>query len=124
MCADPRQFARPLQWSVLAALCGPQTATQCLASVRTESFGHGAHPRPGARCLDPVGRKRCVDSRPSVVASRLASPPMARLIQENIKQPLAEELLFGKLTHGGHVVLSIVDGKIAFENHDYREGVV
>ncbi|MBX9815417.1 MAG: ATP-dependent Clp protease ATP-binding subunit ClpA, partial [Sphingomonas sp.] len=29
--------------------------------------------------------------------------PMSRLIQEKIKQPLAEELLFGKLVHGGEV---------------------
>src|SRR3546814_7867546 len=29
--------------------------------------------------------------------------PMGRLIQEKIKQPLAEELLFGKLVHGGEV---------------------
>src|SRR3546814_2515030 len=27
--------------------------------------------------------------------------PMGRLLQEKIKQPLAEELLFGKLVHGG-----------------------
>ena len=29
-----------------------------------------------------------------------------RLIQEKIKKPLAEELLFGKLVHGGHVIVS------------------
>ena len=29
--------------------------------------------------------------------------PMGRLVQEKIKQPLAEELLFGKLVHGGEV---------------------
>jgi ATP-dependent Clp protease ATP-binding subunit ClpA len=33
--------------------------------------------------------------------------PMARLIQEKIKQPLAEELLFGKLRHGGEVHVSV-----------------
>ncbi|MDE2435819.1 MAG: ATP-dependent Clp protease ATP-binding subunit ClpA [Sphingomonadales bacterium] len=33
--------------------------------------------------------------------------PMARLIQEKVKQPLAEELLFGKLRHGGEVHVSI-----------------
>ena len=33
--------------------------------------------------------------------------PMGRLIQEKIKQPLAEELLFGKLVHGGEVQGSI-----------------
>jgi ATP-dependent Clp protease ATP-binding subunit ClpA len=41
--------------------------------------------------------------------------PMARLIQEKIKQPLAEELLFGKLADGGEVQVGIRDGKPAFE---------
>ena len=41
--------------------------------------------------------------------------PMARLIQEKIKQPLAEELLFGKLSDGGEVQVSIKDNKPAFE---------
>jgi ATP-dependent Clp protease ATP-binding subunit ClpA len=35
--------------------------------------------------------------------------PMGRLIQEKIKQPLAEELLFGKLVHGGEVVVGLKD---------------
>jgi ATP-dependent Clp protease ATP-binding subunit ClpA len=42
--------------------------------------------------------------------------PMARLIQEKVKQPLAEELLFGKLAHGGEVQVSLKaddDGKQA-----------
>ena len=33
--------------------------------------------------------------------------PMARLIQEKVKQPLAEELLFGELAHGGEVHVSV-----------------
>lgn len=33
--------------------------------------------------------------------------PMARLIQQKIKEPLAEELLFGKLQHGGQVVVDV-----------------
>jgi len=41
--------------------------------------------------------------------------PMGRLIQERIKQPLAEELLFGKLVNGGEVSVHIKDGKPAFE---------
>ena len=41
--------------------------------------------------------------------------PMGRLIQEKIKQPLAEELLFGKLADGGEVAVSVKDGKPAFE---------
>ncbi|MFN3451925.1 MAG: ATP-dependent Clp protease ATP-binding subunit ClpA [Sphingorhabdus sp.] len=41
--------------------------------------------------------------------------PMGRLIQEKIKQPLAEELLFGKLVHGGEVAVHIKDGAPNFE---------
>jgi ATP-dependent Clp protease ATP-binding subunit ClpA len=36
--------------------------------------------------------------------------PMARLIQEKVKQPLAEELLFGKLAHGGEVHVKVKEG--------------
>lgn len=53
----------------------------------------------------------------------MGARPMARLIQENVKKPLADELLFGKLTHGGHVILKVKDGKLHFDSHDYREGV-
>jgi ATP-dependent Clp protease ATP-binding subunit ClpA len=41
--------------------------------------------------------------------------PLARVIQENIKKPLAEELLFGKLVKGGAVKVNLVDGKLAFD---------
>ncbi|MBW3560429.1 MAG: ATP-dependent Clp protease ATP-binding subunit ClpA [Proteobacteria bacterium] len=41
--------------------------------------------------------------------------PLARVIQENIKKPLADEILFGKLIKGGHVRVKLEDGKIAFD---------
>lgn len=43
--------------------------------------------------------------------------PMARLIQDKVKQPLAEELLFGKLAHGGEVHVKVKEGgeELAFE---------
>jgi ATP-dependent Clp protease ATP-binding subunit ClpA len=41
--------------------------------------------------------------------------PMARLVQEKIKQPLAEELLFGKLVDGGEVKVRIKDNQPNFE---------
>ncbi len=53
----------------------------------------------------------------------MGARPMARLIQENVKKPLADELLFGKLIHGGHVILKVKDGKLHFDSHDHREGV-
>jgi ATP-dependent Clp protease ATP-binding subunit ClpA len=41
--------------------------------------------------------------------------PLARVIQENIKKPLAEELLFGKLMNGGSVKVKLEDGALGFE---------
>ncbi len=41
--------------------------------------------------------------------------PLARVIQEHIKKPLAEELLFGSLVHGGAVKVTLKDGKLAFD---------
>jgi ATP-dependent Clp protease ATP-binding subunit ClpA len=41
--------------------------------------------------------------------------PLARVIQEHIKKPLADEILFGKLVRGGHVKVMLKDGKLAFE---------
>ncbi|WGM48632.1 ATP-dependent Clp protease ATP-binding subunit ClpA [Brevundimonas sp. NIBR10] len=41
--------------------------------------------------------------------------PLGRVIQENIKKPLADDILFGRLTRGGHVKVALVDGKIAFD---------
>jgi ATP-dependent Clp protease ATP-binding subunit ClpA len=38
---------------------------------------------------------------------KMGARPMARVIQEYIKRPLAEELLFGKLVNGGHVEVSL-----------------
>ena len=41
--------------------------------------------------------------------------PLSRVIQEHIKKPLAEELLFGKLVKGGSVKVTLKDGKLEFE---------
>ena len=43
---------------------------------------------------------------------KMGARPMARVIQEHIKRPLAEELLFGKLAEGGHVRVEVAhDGQ-------------
>ncbi|EWY39332.1 ATP-dependent Clp protease ATP-binding protein [Skermanella stibiiresistens SB22] len=44
--------------------------------------------------------------------------PLGRVIQENIKKPLAEELLFGKLAKGGTVKVSVADDKLIFTYPD------
>ncbi len=48
---------------------------------------------------------------------KMGARPMARIIQEHVKRPLAEELLFGKLVDGGHVEVTVSeDGDaLAFE---------
>jgi len=55
----------------------------------------------------------------------MGARPMARVIQENVKKPLADEVLFGKLKDGGHVRVIIREEEgqpvLAF---DYPEGPV
>ncbi|MEJ2094538.1 MAG: AAA family ATPase, partial [Gammaproteobacteria bacterium] len=45
----------------------------------------------------------------------MGARPMERLIKDKIKKPLAEELLFGKLEHGGHVIVSTADDDLTLE---------
>ena len=44
--------------------------------------------------------------------ARYGARPMSRLIHEKIKQPLANEILFGKLAHGGSLVVTEKDGEL------------
>jgi ATP-dependent Clp protease ATP-binding subunit ClpA len=41
--------------------------------------------------------------------------PLGRIIQEKVKKPLADELLFGKLAKGGKVIIDVEDGALSFE---------
>ena len=41
--------------------------------------------------------------------------PLGRVIQDSIKKPLADELLFGKLAKGGKVRVKVEAGKLAFD---------
>ncbi len=50
--------------------------------------------------------------------TKMGARPMARLIQEQVKQPLADELLFGQLAEGGSVRLSAAKDKLEFEIHE------
>ena len=46
---------------------------------------------------------------------KMGARPLSRVIQEHIKKPLAEELLFGKLSKGGLVMVSVKDNKIKLD---------
>lgn len=47
--------------------------------------------------------------------AKMGARPMARLIQEKIKTPLADDLLFGRLVNGGHVRIFVENKDLAFE---------
>ncbi len=51
---------------------------------------------------------------------KMGARPLGRVIQEHIKKPLAEELLFGRLAKGGHVQVGVKNGAIdiRFEKPD------
>ena len=46
---------------------------------------------------------------------KMGARPMARVIQENIKKPMAEELLFGRLVHGGKIIISVENNELSFQ---------
>jgi ATP-dependent Clp protease ATP-binding subunit ClpA len=46
---------------------------------------------------------------------KMGARPLGRVIQENLKKPLAEELLFGRLVKGGTVHVTVRDDKLALE---------
>ncbi|WP_430010339.1 hypothetical protein, partial [Methylophaga lonarensis] len=48
---------------------------------------------------------------------QMGARPMARLVQERIKRPLADELLFGRLSEGGHVNVTLKDGELVLDIH-------
>ncbi len=45
----------------------------------------------------------------------MGARPMARVIQDKVKRPLADELLFGKLLGGGRVSIDAVDGELVLD---------
>jgi ATP-dependent Clp protease ATP-binding subunit ClpA len=54
--------------------------------------------------------------------TKMGARPMARIIQEHIKRPLAEELLFGSLADGGHVRIGVgEDGKLELKAEPARK---
>ena len=74
----------------LEALLDEKNVTLALsAEARLWLAEHGCDPQMGAR-------------------------PMARLIQEKIKKPLANDLLFGKLSQGGHVRIYVENQELCF----------
>jgi ATP-dependent Clp protease ATP-binding subunit ClpA len=53
----------------------------------------------------------------------MGARPMARTIQDYVKKPLAEELLFGRLVKGGRVKIGVKDDELVFEIKGVEETV-
>ncbi|MCK8515714.1 ATP-dependent Clp protease ATP-binding subunit ClpA [Methylonatrum kenyense] len=54
---------------------------------------------------------------------KMGARPMARVLQESVRKPLAEELLFGRLAQGGEVVVRVKDGELTFSFREEPEAV-
>ncbi|MCS4307329.1 ATP-dependent Clp protease ATP-binding subunit ClpA [Rheinheimera pacifica] len=54
----------------------------------------------------------------------MGARPMARVIQEQLKKPLANEILFGRLLHGGDVRVDLVDGQLSFAYQTTEEAAL
>ena len=56
----------------------------------------------------------------------MGARPMSRVIQEKVKQPLADEVLFGRLKHGGHVrvILKQDENGVDALGFEYPDGPV
>jgi len=52
---------------------------------------------------------------------KMGARPMARVIHDTIKKPLAEELLFGKLLNGGHITIRVEDDQLQLEVESKEE---
>jgi ATP-dependent Clp protease ATP-binding subunit ClpA len=64
--------------------------------------------------LDDAARKLIADEG---YDPKMGARPMARVIQEKIKRPLAEKLLFGDLVDGGHVTIVVnSDGELDLQS--------
>ena len=51
----------------------------------------------------------------------MGARPMSRLLQDRVKRPLADELLFGKLIDGGRVTVDVRDGELVVESRPEPE---
>jgi ATP-dependent Clp protease ATP-binding subunit ClpA len=43
--------------------------------------------------------------------------PLGRMIQKEVRDPLTDEILFGKLEQGGTVTIGVQDGQLTFSYH-------
>jgi ATP-dependent Clp protease ATP-binding subunit ClpA len=93
-----------IQFAPLSKLTIERVVDKLLMETETQLESKGVH-----FSIDDAARGWLADNG---YDPKMGARPMARLIQDQIKRPLAEELLFGKLADGGQVMVSVSeDGK-------------
>ena len=128
---------------IRAAVTGIDAIAADLKAKGSSSPGPTTH-RPGVRvCVDPRNRgsiDRAARPQCQLAATRLGDSahhvsaddelmgarPMARVIKEHIKKPLADEVLFGRLKSGGHVRVVVITDESGNSklNFEYPDGPV
>ncbi len=81
-----------------------QVVTKFVLQLEAQLIDRNVHIDLTPEAADWLGEKGYDD--------KMGARPLGRVIQEHIKKPLAEELLFGKLTKGGTVHVGVKDGML------------
>ncbi|MFM7656627.1 MAG: AAA family ATPase, partial [Paracoccaceae bacterium] len=81
-----------------------QVVTKFVLQLEAQLIDRNVHIDLTPEAADWLGEKGYDD--------KMGARPLGRVIQEHIKKPLAEELLFGKLTKGGTVRVGVKDGQL------------
>ena len=81
-----------------------QVVTKFVLQLEAQLIDRNVHIDLTPEAADWLGEKGYDD--------KMGARPLGRVIQEHIKKPLAEELLFGRLTKGGTVRVGVKDGAL------------
>ena len=84
-----------------------QVVEKFILQLEAQLMDRGVHIELTSEAADWLAEKGYDD--------RMGARPLARVIQETSKKPLAEELLFGRLIKGGIVKVRIEDDKPVFD---------
>jgi ATP-dependent Clp protease ATP-binding subunit ClpA len=96
-----------IYFNALSPMTIAQVVGKQLAELESQLLARGVEVEISAEVREYLAQK----GYDRVMGAR----PMARLIQDKIRKPLAEEILFGKLEGGGHVYVTLKDGEPHFE---------
>ncbi|MBM3568011.1 MAG: ATP-dependent Clp protease ATP-binding subunit ClpA [Alphaproteobacteria bacterium] len=104
------EFRNRLDAVIAFAGLGPEIVARVVDKFVTQLEGQLAERQVKIRLTDAARAWLVEKGYDKLYGAR----PLARAIQEHVKKPLADELLFGRLVKGGVVTIDLVDGKLTF----------